>query len=80
LFWSKGFAAEETKAAFIRAQELAAGIADAAERFPTYYGLWVGGLLRGAVFEYLGKIKGIWRAVPATRLMVVKPCCSRLDL
>jgi hypothetical protein len=38
------------------------------------------GLLRGAVFEYLGKIKGIWRAVPATRLMVVKPCCSRLDL
>src|SRR6185312_5769719 len=32
------------------------------------------------VFEYLGKIKGIWRAVPATRLTVVKPCCSRLDL
>ncbi len=32
------------------------------------------------VFEYLGKIKGTWRAVPATRLMVVKPCCSRLDL
>ena len=32
------------------------------------------------VFEYLGKIKGAWRAVPATRLMVVKPCCSRLDL
>ena len=32
------------------------------------------------VFEYLGKVKGAWRAVPATRLMVVKPCCSRLDL
>jgi Bacterial extracellular solute-binding protein len=32
------------------------------------------------VFEYLGQIKGTWRAVPATRLMVVKPCCSRLDL
>ena len=32
------------------------------------------------VFEYLGKIKGTWRAVPATRLSQVKPCCSRLDL
>src|SRR6201985_633059 len=32
------------------------------------------------VFEYRAKIKGVWRAVPATRLMVVKPCCSRLDL
>ena len=47
LFWSKGFGAEETKAAFIRAQELAAGIGDTAERFPTYYGLWIGGLARG---------------------------------
>ena len=32
------------------------------------------------VFEYLGKIKATWRAVPATRLSQVKPCCSRLDL
>ena len=32
------------------------------------------------VFEYLGKIKTTWRAVPATRLIQVKPCCSRLDL
>jgi ABC-type glycerol-3-phosphate transport system substrate-binding protein len=31
-------------------------------------------------FEYLGKIKGIWRGIPATRLCVVFPCCSRLDL
>ena len=29
------------------------------------------------VFEYLGKIKGTWRAVPATRGSQVKPCCSR---
>jgi len=47
LLWSKGFAADETKAAFTRAKELAAGITDADERFPTYYGLWVGSLLRG---------------------------------
>ena len=32
------------------------------------------------VFEYLGKIKGTWRAVSATRGCQVKPCCSRLDL
>jgi hypothetical protein len=32
------------------------------------------------VFEYLGKIKGTWRGVSATRGSQVKPCCSRLDL
>jgi predicted ATPase len=47
LLWSKGFAADETKAAYTRARELAAGATDADERFPTYYGLWVGSLLRG---------------------------------
>jgi uncharacterized protein YaaQ len=46
MMWSKGFGAAETKAAFSRASELAVGAA-AAERFPAYYGLWVGTLLRG---------------------------------
>ncbi len=46
LIWSKGYGAEETKAAFKRAKELAAGTSDTAERFATYYGLWVGSLLR----------------------------------
>jgi hypothetical protein len=32
------------------------------------------------VAEYLGKIKGTWRGVPATRGTQVKPCCSRLSL
>ena len=32
------------------------------------------------VIEYLGKIKGTWRGVSATRGSQVKPCCSRLDL
>ena len=45
--WAKGFAAKETKAAFARTQELAAGIENVAERFDTYYGLWVGSLWRG---------------------------------
>ena len=44
---SRGFGAEETKAAFHRAQELATGAENAAERFDTYYGLWVSSLLRG---------------------------------
>ena len=44
---SRGFAAEETKAAFSRARELAAGIGNANERFDTYYGLFVSSLLRG---------------------------------
>ncbi len=44
---SRGFGAEETRAAFTRAQELAAGIENATERFDTYYGLWVGSILRG---------------------------------
>ena len=32
------------------------------------------------VAEYLGKIKGAWRGIPATRGSQVKPCCSRFDL
>jgi predicted ATPase len=47
LLWSRGFGAEESKAAFIRARELAAAIEDATERFTIYYGLWVGNLVRG---------------------------------
>jgi class 3 adenylate cyclase/tetratricopeptide (TPR) repeat protein len=47
LTWSRGFGAEESKAAFIRALELAAAIGDATERFTTYYGLWLGNTARG---------------------------------
>ena len=39
--------AEETKAAFSAPSELAGRMRRSAERFATYYGLWVGGLLRG---------------------------------
>ena len=47
LVWSRGFGAEESKAAFIRARELAAAIDDATERFTIYYGLWAGNIVRG---------------------------------
>ena len=45
MMWSKGYAAQETKLAFARARDLCADIADPAERFPIYYGLWVGSLI-----------------------------------
>jgi class 3 adenylate cyclase/predicted ATPase len=47
MLWSHGFGAEETKTAFLRAQELAVGIDNADERFKIFYGLWVGNLSRG---------------------------------
>jgi predicted ATPase len=47
MMWSKGYAAPETKIAFTRARELSADAEHAAERFPTYYGLWVGSLVGG---------------------------------
>jgi predicted ATPase len=47
LLYSRGFGAEETKAAFIRARELAAAVDNPAERFSIYFGLWGGHLLRG---------------------------------
>jgi predicted ATPase len=47
LMWFRGFGANESKAAFIRARELAAAIEDATERFTIYYGLWFGNIARG---------------------------------
>jgi class 3 adenylate cyclase/tetratricopeptide (TPR) repeat protein len=47
LMWSRGFGAEESKVAFIRARELVAAIDNATERFTIYYGLWATNLLRG---------------------------------
>jgi hypothetical protein len=44
---SRGFAAEETKAAFTHATELAAGVDNPSERFAAYYGLWTGNVMRG---------------------------------
>ena len=48
MMWAKGFEAEETKEAFARVRELVGG-ADAAERFATYYGVWVGHIQRAEI-------------------------------
>jgi class 3 adenylate cyclase/predicted ATPase len=47
LLWSKGFAAEETTAAFARVAELAAQSGNARERFSEYNGRWVRSYARG---------------------------------
>ena len=47
LISGRGHGAKETTAAFARARDLAANIEDPAEQFPIYYGIWVGGLVRG---------------------------------
>ena len=46
MMWSKGFAAEETKAAFARAGELA-GTDDFSERFAVLQGQWAAACTRG---------------------------------
>jgi class 3 adenylate cyclase/predicted ATPase len=48
MMWAKGFGAEETKEAFARVRELVGG-ADTAERFATYYGVWVGHIQRAEI-------------------------------
>ena len=45
LITARGYGAPETTAAFLRAQNSAAAVKDAPERFPAIYGVWVGGLL-----------------------------------
>ena len=47
VMWSKGFAAEETKAAFARATELAAKSDDFSERFAAAHGQWTMARVRG---------------------------------
>jgi hypothetical protein len=46
LMFSRGFGAEESKAALIRARELAAAIDNPTERFTIYYGLFAGNIAR----------------------------------
>jgi class 3 adenylate cyclase len=47
VMYAKGFVADETKAAFARATELAANAGDFSERFAAFHGLWTFALVRG---------------------------------
>ena len=44
---AKGYAAEETKAAFVQVEELATEISDAEAPFEAYYGRWGHSIFRG---------------------------------
>ena len=44
--WLRGFGADEAKAAFARARELAEAAGQISERAASYYGVWVGHLVR----------------------------------
>ena len=61
LLWSKGYADEEAKAAFTRAEELASGIEDPAERLKIYYGQCLGNLLRGEYTSAQSLAEGLLR-------------------
>jgi hypothetical protein len=47
MMWSKGFSAEETKATFARAAELAGKSDDFSERFAASHGQWTSALIQG---------------------------------
>ena len=51
LIHARGFASQETTAAFLRAREFASGIEDVTERFPVYYGLWASSWVRGELAQ-----------------------------
>jgi predicted ATPase len=51
MMWSKGFAADETKAAFLRARELKSNADESSERLAAYYGQCIGRISRGESWE-----------------------------
>ena len=65
--WSKGYGADETKAAFERTGDLATGLGLSAERFPAYYGQWAWSMLRGDARAARGIAEGFLRAAGADR-------------
>jgi predicted ATPase len=67
VLWSKGYGADETKAAFERTGDLATGLGLSAERFPAYYGQWAWSMLRGDAHVARGIAEGFLRAAEADR-------------
>jgi predicted ATPase len=66
VLWSKGYGADETKAAFERTGDLATGLGLSAERFPAYYGQWAWSMLRGDIRAARGIAEAFLRAAEAT--------------
>jgi class 3 adenylate cyclase/predicted ATPase len=72
---ARGYSAPETTAAFARARELTAGIADPAERFSVYFGLWAGSFV-GGNFGATREITDIMLAEMATRPQSQEACTA----
>jgi predicted ATPase len=67
---SRGFASDESKAAFTRARELIVEVDNAADRFAVYYGLWVGTFSRAELVTAQEAAESFRReAKNASRLM-----------
>ena len=84
VMWSKGFAADETKAAFDRARELADGTESAAERFHAYYAQWVRSYFRGEHRQALSTAETFLREAEkggyATEAGVARRCLGTICL
>jgi hypothetical protein len=76
VMWSKGFGADETKAAFARARDLAATVDNAAERFGTYYGQWASSAMRGNLRNAREIAEMFLRDAKNVDRMLGRRCCS----
>ena len=57
----RGFSSDETKAAFIKAQQMLAGIDDPRERYRTYWGLWLATFSSGELASARKIAETFWR-------------------
>jgi predicted ATPase len=81
MMWSKGFAAEESKAAFARAAELAAKSDDFSERFAAAHGQWTVAILHGELKSAQGLASAFLRqAQELGRLTEAGVACRGLAL
>jgi len=84
MMFSRGYASDESKAAFSRARALAAGVGDASERFDAYFGLFIGSLMRGELSlaresaeSFLGEAESAGRM---TETVAARACVGRARL
>ena len=65
----RGFSSDETKAAFLRAQQMLGGIEDPTERYLTYYGLWLPSGSRGELASARQIAETFWRDTETAQRM-----------
>jgi predicted ATPase len=78
VLWAKGYAAEETKAAYARAGELATEIGNAEAPFDAYYGRWGHTLFRGELGSARETAEGFLREAERARRPTEEASAHRL--